>query len=596
LRFIRKMFQILTQQQKRQLLLLQALSIFVSLIEIMGIASIAPFMAVASNPLIIHSNGLLSSLYSIGQFRSDNSFLKALGVLVIFTVIIGNGSTFFLNWRLTSFGVNLGRTISVSLFMSYLKKPYLFHTQNNTAILAKNVFQEVLRVTNNVIVQSLVLVSKLLTILFILSGLILLNPGLALMIGFALGACYMGIYLQTRQRLHSNGSQISLLLGQGMQLVNEGLGSIKDVKLNSKENFYKKLLNDNLERFGRLSTYNSIVPMAPRFGLEILTLGGAIASFVYFLDLGQTISEFLPQIALFAMAGLRLMPALQQAFSSLSTIRSNMFCFDLIEKDLTFLGEPQVPISNHISFQFKNFKTIEINSLSFKYQNSESLVLKDISLKIEKNTINAFVGPSGSGKTTLVDVICGLLSAESGSVSIDGTMLSELNIANWQSEISYVPQNVFLLDGSFKENIAFGVDKESIDVELLHQAAKQARIHDFILSRPLNYDANVGERGVQISGGQRQRIGIARALYRNPSVLIFDEATSALDSITESEIMESINSLAGKKTIIIVAHRMTTIKSCNHIYLVDKGVLLAKGTYQDLVKSNLLFQELVNEI
>jgi ATP-binding cassette, subfamily B, bacterial PglK len=598
LRFFRKMFEILTSKQKRQLCLLFTLSVIVSLTEVLGIVSIAPFMTVAANPTIIHTNSFLSELFSLGRFTSEGTFLKTLGLGVLLVLIVGNVLGFALNWSLTFFGTHIGRVISVNLFKSYLNKDYLFHTQSNTAVLVKNVFHEVLRVANNLIVQSLVLSSKLITIIFIAGGLFLLDPLLATSIGITLGACYIAIYTITKKKLLANGTEMSLQIGNSYQIANEGLGGIKDVKLSAKENSYVKLLDKILKKYERLAVYNSVMPLTPRYVLEIFIFGGSIISLLYFLDKGRTLSEFLPVISLFALAGIKLMPALQIVFSGVTTIKSNMFSFDLIVNDLTTLVSEELSYDGHHFKEslFKNFKVLNVENVSFKYSGADKNVLENVTLQIQRNTTCAFVGQSGSGKSTLVDLLSGLLLPNSGNIKVDQSTLNKENIKVWQSEISYVPQSVYLTDGNFIENIAFGEDEKTIDMELVFQSAKLARIHDFIESRQQGYESKVGERGVQISGGQRQRIGIARALYRNPSVLIFDEATSALDSITESEIMESIVSLSGKKTIILISHRMSSIKYCDQIFLLDKGRLVADGTYSDLIKKSLLFQELGKQI
>lgn len=592
--FLIKMFEILTKKQKRKLFLLQILSLFVSLIEVLGIASIAPFIAVASNSSIIHTNHVFSILYVQGRFTSDVDFVKMLGLATLLIIFLGGIFNFLLNWFLTSFGVEIGNAISVNLYRSYLDKDYLFHTQSNTAVLVKNIFHEVVRVTNNLIIQSLVLVAKLITIVFIVGTILLINPIAAISIGSILGIFYFTIYSFTKKKLHATGVEMSVQAGHYFQIANEGLGGIKDVKLNAKEAVYAKLLERMMGEYGRLSIYGSVMPLAPRYGLELLILGSAILTLVYLLQQGQNILGLLPAISLFAMAGLKCMSALQQVFTSITTIKSNIFCFDLISNDLSTLDTHRdiSPIPFKSNELFQNFKSINLEKVSFKYPGASHDVLDNINVSIKRNTTTAFVGPSGSGKSTLVDLLSGLLSPRSGSIKIDKTILNSSNVREWQSEISYVSQSVYLTDGSFKENIAFGENEASINLDRVIEVAKLARIHDFIQSRPEGYDSRVGERGVQISGGQRQRLGIARALYRNPLVLILDEATSALDKVTENEIMDSIESLTGNKTIIIISHRLNTIKKSHSIYLLNKGRLEAQGTYQDLLSSNNHFQEL----
>lgn len=596
--FIKKILGILSPSQKRTLIWLQLLVLVVSIVELLGVASIAPFMAVAASPAVIHTNRFLNAIFEFGGFATDNSFLKFLGVVVLAVLFFGNLLIFLTNWLLTSFGVRLGAAISVNLYRHYLEKDYLFHTSVNSAILTKNIFHEVLRVTNNIIVQFMLMNSKVFTILFIGIGLLFINPGLTLIIGLILGGSYGGVYILTKRSLHENGAKSSRLLGKAFKAVSEGLSGIRDVKLHGKEEFYRTNFESVLEEYSLVSIFNAVVPTAPRYALEVLTFGGVIVTFIYFLSQGRNINDFLPILSLFAVAGLKLMPALQQVFASLTTIRANMNSFWIIAEDLNKLGDthsnsakvfPESPAA------FATFNTLAVDSLSFKYSGSETLALANVSLSIPARTTCAFVGFSGSGKSTIVDLISGLIFPDSGAVKIDGMPLTSENASDWQREVGYVPQHVYLVDGSFKENIAFGERPEAIDIDRVRHSAKLARLDEFIEKSGNGYDTSVGERGVQLSGGQRQRIGIARALYRNPAVLIFDEATSALDGITESEIMDAIGSLSGQKTIILIAHRLTTVKYCDQVFLMDNGKLAATGSFQSLLNSSELFQEMAKK-
>jgi HlyD family secretion protein len=589
------MLRILTSEQKKKLLLLQITVVLVSLVELVGVASIGPFMAVAANPAVVESNQLLKKIFVYFEFRTVNQFLIALGGVVFVVLLLGNVLIFFSNWFSTSFGMTLGRTISVNLYRHYLSKDYLFHTTSNSAILAKNIFHEVLRVTNNIIVQFLLLVSKVFTIIFIVTGLILISPALTVVIAVALGGFYLLIYLFTKRVLHENGVECSRLLGNAFQAVNEGLNGIKDVKLHGKEFFYSSLFDKILKRYNSVSIFNAVLPLAPRYALEVLTFGGVIVGFVYFLEQGKNISEFLPVLSIFAVAGLKLIPALQQVFASMTVMRGNMNSFHIISADFDSFSSlnQNLEIGENKQPPFAEFQTLELKNLSFRYPQSNVLAIKNVSLSLNRNTTSAFVGMSGSGKSTIVDIVSGLLKPLDGSILIDQYELKDENIRGWQKEIGYVSQNVYLMDGTFSENIAFGEIGETIDEDRVARAAKMARLDDVIAKSPKGFATTVGERGIQLSGGQRQRLGIARALYRDPAVLIFDEATSALDNITESEIMEAIKGLSGKKTIILIAHRLTTVKYCDQIFLMDSGEVIASGKYQTLLDTNKLFQDMV---
>jgi ABC-type multidrug transport system fused ATPase/permease subunit len=591
---IRKIFAVLSTRQKREIVILQVLVMIVSLVELMGVASIAPFMAVATNPLVIHTNKFLNAAYSYGKFSSDMGFLQALGLLVLFILFAGNGLIFISTWFLTSFGASLGRTISVGLYRNYLHRSYLFHTKHNSSVLSKNIFHEVLRFTNNVVIQFLTLNSKIFTIIFITIGLAFLSPLLTFMAAGILGGSYLFIYILTKKKLQENGDEMSALLGGSFRVVSEGLGGIKDVKLHGKEDVYSGIFDGMMQKYTHLSIFNTLIPLVPRYALEVLTFGSVIGSFIYYASQGKTVAEFLPTLSIFAVAGLKLMPALQQVFASLTTIRSSFNSLRIVTDDLAGLGaESDFPETHpKPSTLFADFSHLALKNISFRYPGSEKWVIRDLSFEIRKNTTTAFVGLSGSGKSTIVDLLSGLLVPASGSVEIGDRVLNKENVRDWQSQIGYVPQSVYLIDGSFTENIAFGEDIKSIDMKRVTQAASLASIDSFISETVHGYSTRVGERGVQLSGGQRQRIGIARALYRNPALLIFDEATSALDSLTESEIMQSIENLSGIKTIILIAHRLTTVKSSHLIYLMNNGQIEAKGTYQELLEQSALFQDM----
>lgn len=592
MKYIRKIFEILTVKQIKQLVLLQILLICVSVVEIIGIASIVPFMAVVTDPTIIEKNKSLNHVYMMFHFQSTNSFLTALGLFVLIFIALGNLLTLFSNWYLTHQGIQIGRSISVNLYASYLKRSYLFHTMNNSAIMAKNIFHETIRVTNNVIVQFLNLNSKIFTVTLIGLGLFWVNPILTMASAFFLGFSYIAIYILIKKKLYSAGSEMSNLQGRYSKIVTEGLGAIKEVKLHGKEEVYVSDVDNLMETYARFNTKTSVAPIVPRYLLEILVFGFIILTIVYLINQGQKINEFLPRLSLFAMAGIKLMPALQQIFTSITVSKSALFAFDLIYDDLSSaksLNTPQLQ-RNHLKLE----REIRVENISFTYPSGQHAAIENVSINIKANSTVAFVGHSGSGKSTMADLLLGLLQPDAGKIFIDATVLDEVTIPDWQSSIGYVAQNVYLLDASFSENIAFGIKKDKIDMEKLNNAIASAALKELVQSKNAGSDSRVGEKGIQLSGGQRQRIGIARALYNEASVLIFDEATSALDTITENEIMESINSLSGNKTIIMIAHRLSTIKNCDQIFLFKNGHVVDQGTYDELMEKNVTFKKMVH--
>jgi ABC-type multidrug transport system fused ATPase/permease subunit len=338
-----------------------------------------------------------------------------------------------------------------------------------------------------------------------------------------------------------------------------------------------------------------IVSSLPRYALEVIAFGGILLIVLYFLGAEQRSTQMVPLLAVYAFSGYRLLPALQGVFSGITTVRLNMAALDVLHRDLT--GDrnevdPELVLAGTEGLQPLPFnKELELRKVSFNYHGVEDHVLKGICLKITPNTTIGLVGPTGSGKTTTVDIILGLLAPTSGQLLADGMEISGDNLARWQRNLGYVPQNIFLCDDTITRNIAFGVPDSEIDMTAVVRAARIANLADFVENElPKGYETEIGERGVRLSGGQRQRIGIARALYRDPAVLIMDEATSALDGVTEEAVMDAIRNLSRKKTIIMIAHRLTTVQDCDMIYLMEHGKIIDQNTYVELQKSSEWFK------
>jgi ABC-type multidrug transport system fused ATPase/permease subunit len=312
------------------------------------------------------------------------------------------------------------------------------------------------------------------------------------------------------------------------------------------------------------------------------------------LGTGDQVEDFLPLITVYAFGGYRLLPALQKVFSAITKIRYNLPIVEILHHDYYSLPETgEKPESQRRPEALSFTRTIELENIRFRYPNTEEDVIKNQSLSIRANTSVGFVGPTGCGKTTTIDIILGLLEAQSGSLRVDSREITAKNRSNWQANLGYVPQSIFLVDDSIRKNIAFGIAENEIDEESVIKAAQVANLHDFIMNDlDRGYETMVGERGVRLSGGQKQRIGIARAVYHDPSVLILDEATSALDGLTENAIMDAIHNLSHKKTILMIAHRLTTVRECDEIFIMEKGVIVDRGTYDELIQRNESFRKM----
>lgn len=571
--------------------MMQIAVLVISIVELFGVTSIAPFMAVLTDPEIIQRNKALTWAYQITGAENSTQFLSFLGYTVLVLIISGNLMSLVMKWYMTNYGQDLGRDLGIKLFRNYLGKSYLFHTNKNSSVLTNNIVLEVTRLTNNVVINYLTMNSKFLSIVFIASGLLYVDLFSTIIIGTVFGGGFVFIYLMIKRQLAFNNRRMTQLSNTRFKIIGEGLGGIKELKLHNKENVYIDSYTDVISEYAKLTTYNMIYPVLPRYFLEILAFGGVVTAILYFLKTGQTIADFLPILSLYAVAGMKLLPAFQQVFTSFTIIKSNTHSLDVIFDDISDEEEIEKIDSDKV-VHLEN--ELSIKKLCFSYPNSESVVLKNINCDIEANTSVAFVGFSGSGKSTLVDCILGLLQPESGSIKVDGQdILKNDSLKKWQMGIGYVPQTIYLLDSSIAQNIAFCLSDDQLDMEKVKNAAKLAKLDEFIEQTTDKYQTVVGERGVQLSGGQRQRIGIARALYNNPGVIIFDEATSSLDNITENEIMDAIYGLSGKKTIIMIAHRLSTVKKCDQLYMMGEGRILSSGTYSELEKNDEYFQKLL---
>ena len=397
---------------------------------------------------------------------------------------------------------------------------------------------------------------------------------------------------------HLNRASRSLAEDQEIRLkkASESFGGIQNIILSRTQSHFINAFNKSTDNYYIAWGNSQVLSITPKYLLEVLAMGSIIILvLVLFLSGNENLGEILPTLSVFALAGYKILPALQTAYYSFSIITANISAFENLKLDLINSyneNQRREPLKTKSTEEIKFKNKLSLRNISFVYPESTKNVLNKISLEIEAETTIGIVGPSGAGKSTMIDLILGLINPISGEFIADDAVIDKSNIHLWQRNIGFVPQSIFLSDSTIKENIAFGIDVKSIDNEKLHEAAKLSNIMDFVSSLPDGLETVVGERGIQLSGGQIQRIGIARALYNNPNVLVFDEATSSLDGISEKFIMEAINKLSGQKTIIIVAHRLETIKNCDLIFLLNDGKILDTGAYNELLERNLVFQEM----
>lgn len=556
-------------------------------VEMFSVASILPFIAVVSKPEVIETNIYLNMVYTSLSFSEPKYFILFLGVFVFSLLFFGNAFSALSTRGMLKFSYFQGCKISAKLLGKYLSQPYTYFLEKNSVYLQKNIISEVDRFVSGIVINAGLTFSKMVVGASILGLLIAVDYKLALTIMVVIGGTYFVVYSIVRKKLTLAGQLASEYNIERYQAVKEVLGGIKELKILNRESLFQSRFYNATRAHAEFEATYQLMPLMTKYLIEVVALGGMLLVAVYLILVKDSLNQYLPLLALYALAAYRIMPAAQQLFSGIASAKYNSVAVNILYDDLNITGEYKQ--STHSKLEMQHFFTLE--NISYAYPGAQRQVIDNISLNIAKFSKIGLVGSSGAGKTTLVDLILGLLQPESGTMKVDGARLTLENFPAWQRNIGYVPQNIFLVDSTILENIALGVAREDIDNEKVYQAAKLANLHEFIHAELVDgYETNIGENGMRLSGGQRQRIGIARALYHEPQLLIFDEATSALDNQTEKVIVESIHNLSEKKTIIIIAHRLQTVKNCDAIYLLNRGKVEDSGTYQELILRNTDFR------
>lgn len=590
----KELFTLLTPDQRRRYYLLQAMVILMAFMELLGVASIGPFMALVADTQLLETNAILNSIYVASGVATHTEFLFIAGSFVLLMLGIASVLSVVTTWRLSLFAFSVGTEIGDRLYRYYLQKDWLFHASGSSAQLTKQIATEALRVTNFIILPLIQMNARVVLAIFISVGIFIYNPLIASVGVILFVSGYVIIYKVIRKRIMLYGQHVSTTSTDRFRLMNEGFGGIKDVLLYDRSHEFV----DQFQKSGKLLAHaqgvNTALSQAPRYLMELLAFGAMISLVLVLLTTRDgDLSQVLPVLAVYALAGFKLLPALQQIYGSVTIIRGNTAAFDAIKTDLlASLTLQNSKSSCASSIDLAKAKNIRISNVSFNYPNKQTAALSNLTIDIPVNATVGFVGESGSGKSTTIDLLLGLIKPDEGQLLIDKTVIDSDNMSAWQQHIGFVPQSIFLSEGSIAENIAFGLNAEDISLEKVTKAVKLAHLNALVDSLHLGLDTKVGERGVQLSGGQRQRIGIARALYNDADILVFDEATSALDGITEKVIMDSIQELSGKKTIVMIAHRLKTVEKCDVIYLMEQGKVIQEGTYDQLLETNSKFQRM----
>ena len=590
--FINNLLTLLSQKEKKHLILLIMAMGVMALLDIIGVVSIMPFMAVLGNPDLIQTNAILNYFFTEFDFESNQSFLLFLACSVFFMLVISNSSKAIITYCQIRFTFMREYTIGKLLVNSYFKQPYSWFLNRNTADLSTAVLSEVNQVINQAIIPSVNLIAHSAISIAILILLIIVDPKIALVMGTVICSIYLIIYSLISKYLARIGEERIVANEHRFSSIAEAFGAIKEIKLGNLEKIYVDRFSEPASTYAKHQSSAQIISLIPRFILELTTFGGMLILILYLMIQKGEISKALPFITLYAVAGYRLLPALQQVYASISQLRYSLSAVEALCHEIR--GVKNLESASNFSKRFDFQNNITLKNINFKYPKSSSFTLNNFSIEIKKNTHIGLVGLTGSGKTTTVDLLLGLLSIDEGSFFVDGKRITSKNIRGWQKNIGYVPQNIYLADDTIAANIAFGIPKADIDYSVVDKVVRIAQLSNFIYDELSDgYFTKVGERGARLSGGQLQRIGIARALYSSPEILVLDEATSALDSFTEQCVIEALRETQKNITIITIAHRLGTVRDCDEIFLLKRGEIIDKGTYDTLISSNDFFKELV---
>lgn len=576
------MWSLLEPSQRRGAVVLFALMLVGMVLEMLGVGLVVPALALFSREDIAVRYPVLRPVLAF--FGNPDQMTLVIGGLLVLLGVYALKALFlgFLAWRQSRFVFSLQARISQRLFATYLLKPYTFHLQRNSAELIRNATTEVWLFTNRVMSSIMLLLKESLVLAGLCALLLFVEPlGAVVVVGLFVFFGW-GFYALTRKYVSRWGKVRHKHDGLRIQHLQQGIGGVKDVKVLGRESEFLAQFAFHNRKTARVGERETTMQQIPRLWIELIAVGTLVVLVVTMIARDGSLDGVIPKLGLFAAAAFRLMPSVNRILSSLQTIRFGMPVMDMLRRELD-PGVTASPLSARKKEKMPFSRELRLEGVSYSYPSARTPAIKNVSLSVFKGETVGFIGSSGAGKSTIVDLILGLLVPDAGSVAVDGKNIGE-NLRGWQDCIGYVPQSIFLTDDTLRKNVAFGVPDDLVDDTAVRAALKAAQLDAFVDGLADGIETVVGERGVRLSGGQRQRIGIARALYHDPAVLVLDEATSALDTGTEQGVMEAVNALHGEKTIIIVAHRLSTVEQCDRLYRLEEGRVVDKGEADEVLR------------
>ncbi len=581
MRTLLAVWRILDRQQRYKLVALQFLSVLMAFATVGGMAAVLPFFTALSDPHAVRNHALLRIIDQHMHLPDQGSLLAAVGVVFVLAVFLSNLVNLLGTLKLNAFAFAVGDALHARLFSDYLYRGYEFHLQVNSATLTSNVIHEASRVTSGILRHGLILIANLVAVLFIVGSMLLINPVAAILIISGLGASYGAIYGIARARLLANGRIESENVAERARIVAESFGAIKEIIVLQAQPHFVSKLAQRCRSLSKTIVSTLAIAQGPRYALEFATVCGLVVAALYSHRDGEAVGPWIAQLSFLGMAIYRLLPSLQQMFVAVVRIRADTPAFERIAADLRHAQESKRRSQGAAvdgPWQGRPLREICLRNVTFAHAIERAPAISNLSVSLPAGAIIGFIGVNGSGKTTLVDLICGLLVPQSGQIEIDGITLQQHNREAWQSTIAYIPQNIFICDATLAQNVAFGVSSEQIDADRVREVIRLAQLEQCVRDLPNGYEERLGEHGSRLSGGQRQRLGIARALYRDASLLIMDEATSSLDNAAECELMDMLAAHRSGRTILLGAHRLGALRNCDHVYE------LAGGGVKELVE------------
>ncbi len=576
-----KLKALLTRAERKQMLVLLFLMFIGMGLETLGLGLVIPAIGMMTQTEFLQHNVYLQPILRLLHYPSQAQLIIGAMLSLVMIYTIKAAFLIFMSWKQSKFVYGLQASLSYQLFSGYLKQPWSFHLQRNSAQLISNITNEVSQLVNSVVQPGMILLTEGGVLVGVGALLFAIEPLGACIVLSVLGGASIASQRLIRGYLTRWGETRQYHDGLRMQHLQQGLGGAKDVKLLGREAYFLKDYQTHNVGSAEVSQKYRTMTDFPRLWLELLGMTGLAMLVLMMLAQNKPVDLIIPTLGLFAAAAFRLMPSLNRVLTAVQALRYARPTLNRLFEEIKIAHADD---KNHTTYLPVTFnKNLSLQHIQYKYKGASHDALQNISLNFEQGKSIGFIGTSGAGKSTLVDIILGLLTPEKGQVLVDGVDIHS-NLRGWQDQIGYVPQSIFLTDDTLRRNVAFGLPDELINETAVLNALKSAQLLEFVVNLPDGLNTYVGERGVRLSGGQRQRIGIARALYHDPAILVLDEATSSLDSATEKEVMKAVNALHGEKTLIIVAHRMSTVEHCDWIYKMVKGRILTEGKFEHVVK------------